>query len=452
MLKEDCPQCPDWPENRPTIPTDRFQDLLSKPEMNITDIQLFLDDSIATETFAMSPPWLIYSLLNVRTGTLTGPNNKHHQGYPFVGHIHRWGDMGFPFYYKLEARKVYGRYNYSLGYELLRKQGEPDIKIYGFGKTDRSKKANVSTVISLSPNIDLRRTRTWGEFASIVYGLLQVARLSGRIAVLPDLPCETSWLYSEEELNDSNLNSTLCLAPLMANGLSWALQYPVDPSTGELIGGWRKRRRRGMTEALNITRDSWWATHQFMALIPQAIGEACIHLGTMVRPEFTNWLRHEGKEGHPHPTESNTVFRLQDPSDQDLQLVPKVYRSEGAGMVYRPVRNKGWSWFDVQAQLSSADVAAEMQRVRSEPVVYMEHPVLIKQVEPSSSQSTSDKSLWAMHEELMTEVRESRVCYLLIDHEEWLRSRKMILPNTDRGVPCIIEKDNSKMIKSAHVR
>jgi hypothetical protein len=446
MLKEDCPQCPDWPEYRPMIPQDQFREVLSKKDKNNTDLQLFLDPSIPTEVFAMAPPWLAISILLARTGTLTGPNNKHHQGYPLVGHMHRWGDMGDPYYYKLETRKIFGRYNYSLGYELLRERGEPGTKIYAYGKALGSKAVNLTKVIALSPRIDLRRTRTWSEFASIIYGLLQVARLSGRIMVLPDLPCETPWLYSVGELSNPDFNTSLCLAPLTASEVSWNLQYPVDPSTGELIGGWRKRRmirRRALSEAVNVTRDPWWSTHQFKSIIPQSIGEACIHLATMVKPEFVHWLKHEGRQGHSHPIDSNTVFRLQNPDDKELQLKPKEYRSEGAGLVYRPSSDPGWSWYDVQAQMTSADVVAEMQRVHSEAIVYLDHPVLVKLLDSSSS--SSDKVLQGMHEQLMVEVKESRVCFLLIDHDEWLKTRKMVLPNTDHGLLCLMDETTGKL-------
>jgi hypothetical protein len=60
---------------------------------------------------------------------------------------------------------VYGRYNWTLGAAWAARAGRESPYLIG---------RNVSRVLALSPEVDLRRTRTWAEFAAIIAGLLQV--------------------------------------------------------------------------------------------------------------------------------------------------------------------------------------------------------------------------------------------------------------------------------------
>ena len=54
MLQEDCPQCPPWPEHRPAIPQQEFEEILSKPEIDRATAQRFIDPNIAPEVLCPS--------------------------------------------------------------------------------------------------------------------------------------------------------------------------------------------------------------------------------------------------------------------------------------------------------------------------------------------------------------------------------------------------------------
>ena len=41
----------------------------------------------------------------------------------------------------------------------------------------------------------------------------QAAHLSGRVLLLPNLPCHTAWLHSPDTLHDSRRKDVVCIAP-----------------------------------------------------------------------------------------------------------------------------------------------------------------------------------------------------------------------------------------------
>ncbi len=61
--------------------------------------------------------------------------------------------------------QVVGRYNWTLAQEVGRALGRHSVYMYPF---------RPSRVLALSPRLDLSRTRSWAEFASIIAGLAQV--------------------------------------------------------------------------------------------------------------------------------------------------------------------------------------------------------------------------------------------------------------------------------------
>ena len=102
---------------------------------------------------------------------------------------------------------------------------------------------NVTRVLALSPHMDMSRVRNWTEFTTIVSGLIQVALLTHRTPVLPDVPCQTEWLHRPNVNPAPTVRdpSKVCEAPLLNGNDPFAyptpVPYPAD-ERGELIGGW----------------------------------------------------------------------------------------------------------------------------------------------------------------------------------------------------------------------
>ncbi len=65
----------------------------------------------------------------------------------------------------LRLAQVLGRYNWTLGMEFARRSKRPDPYLA---------RRDVTRVLALSPSVDLARTRSWHEMASIIAGLMQV--------------------------------------------------------------------------------------------------------------------------------------------------------------------------------------------------------------------------------------------------------------------------------------
>ncbi len=78
--------------------------------------------------------------------------------------------------------QVYGRYNWTLGAQVAAAGGR---------KTPYLREGDYPTrVIALHPSIDLSRTRTWQEFATVLGGLIQVCAASLRFTHSCVLSCK----------------------------------------------------------------------------------------------------------------------------------------------------------------------------------------------------------------------------------------------------------------------
>ena len=395
MLKEDCPDCPWWKEERATLDDVRFDTLMASPEKY--GAGLAAEPNMVPERFALTPKWLSSGLLMTRRGTILGLNSTR-QGYPAMGHIHRWLTMnGWTYYYKLDARKIYGRFNWTLSASLAERYGYSSP--YSSGRHGY----NASKLLALSPSIDLSRTRSWTEFASIMIGLFQVANISGRVAVIPQISCRAPWLH-DVEVTQADIDAmygylrpglvhniiesvnamkrNLCHAPEpQSDETEMTLFYPVD-GKGELVGGWAKRRRRGRElssgESSRFSSDSIdpaWRRHRHLATDLNMFSEFCIKMPSLLPPELYHWIKHTdaGRSTSLEPTASNTVFRRS--HEPLIQLKPPLSATL-KGLV-TPSSDVGWSWFDVQAKIPSSEVLREMKAVESKTLVFMDHPILV---------------------------------------------------------------------------
>lgn len=73
---------------------------------------------------------------------------------------------------------------------------------------------------------------------------LQVALLTHRTPVLPDLPCETAWLHANRVDDGRRAPEAVCRPPVLT-GEPWVSPLPVPylaDERGELVGGWVQAR------------------------------------------------------------------------------------------------------------------------------------------------------------------------------------------------------------------
>jgi hypothetical protein len=137
--------------------------------------------------------------------------------------------------------------------------------------------------------------------------MIQVAKISKRVLVMPDLPCETQWIHDPWYLKNY---SKVCAAPLFTQddgSIFWPFIYPRDKSTGELVGGWSRRRLLGDTpkETDFLADQKWWSNQRYRAVLPSLIDPPCLKRArAIVPPHFFHWLKSTkaGKRGERWPS------------------------------------------------------------------------------------------------------------------------------------------------------
>ena len=378
-LKNDCPSCPWFNDKRPLTAEDPLYKLFPTNDYskiprltNETQLSLFIDPAVKKETFGNTPRWFASSLFSLRRGMALGTKSKMKNHYLSIGHIHYWFGQNDK---KMILRKLYGAYNYTLGSELaLRRNQTPYEKSTPFDR-----------VLMLDPRIDLSRIRDWNEFSSIITGLIQLAKLSHRVLVMPEVPCVAQWIYEKSWLGRYK---NVCTVPQLWQDQGFQIltvAYPVDKESGELVGGWSRRllgdNEPKETNFMKPEIQSWWAGQKMMTQILALISPACSHGFAIPTPDLYHWLKHSeaGKLATAKPSDSNTVFRL-DPGEKDLLLQPPLDTNSppsGMGGTVDPLNDQGWSWYDCQAAVSAKDAMREMHHYRHQPLVYIGHPVMV---------------------------------------------------------------------------
>lgn len=377
-LKNDCPSCPWFNDKRPLIGEDPLYQLfpsgdyskLQRPA-NESQLNLFIDPAIKKESFGNMPHWFASSLFSHRRGMSLGPAATMRNSYLSIGHIHNWFGQSDR---KMSFRKFYGAYNFSLGSILAARRNE----------TPYERATHFDRVLVLDPKIDLSRLRDWNEFSSMIMGLKQLARLSHRVLVMPEVPCVAQWLHEKQWLQKYK---SICMAPTFFQDHGFQILsviYPVDKESGELVGGWSRRRMAEEAKDTNFLKpevQAWWSSQKYMAQVVAAVSPACTHRHAITTPDFHHWLRNSepGKRASSKPSDSNSAFRV-DPSQQDLMLKPPVEVDKapiGLGGTVEPLPDNGWSWYDRQSAVSARDAIREMFRLRAEPVVFLSHPVML---------------------------------------------------------------------------
>ena len=275
-------------------------------------------------------------------------------------------------------RKLRAMYNYSLGVKLAARRGE----------TPYEHPKPFDRVLALDPAIDLSRLRGWGELASIMTGLIQLAKLSKRVLVIPQIPCETQFIHEPRTLKQYSRG---CTAPsFWKHDASdyWPIFYPIDKDSGELVGGWvRSRKLLGGdanaqgTNLMEPAAQQWWAEQRYMAALPGLLDKHCMAgINAIIYPDLYHWLSNTeaGTKGERQPLSKSSAFRVA-AGESGLLIDPPagVINASGIGGTVDPIPSIGWSWYDRQAVVPVIDALREMHRLIDEPIVWLSHPIMI---------------------------------------------------------------------------
>ncbi|KAL6747905.1 hypothetical protein V8C86DRAFT_2894510 [Haematococcus lacustris] len=424
QLRDDCPSCPWWNEHRPLLPGGDMKGEIT-PNM-------FHDEAGAVhkETMGAVPHWLDTSTGWYRVGQYHGM--KAPEPVPWVfSHIHSWHVGRRNYDQKAGPRKLVGRFNWALSEAIFKKVQN---------RSAYSSHQPVTRVLALSPDLDLGYTRSWTELAHILYGLVQVAFLTDRTPVFPNLPCHTAWIHGKGADDPHRSPETLCEIPVLTGDtrFDWPVPFPFPvQANGDLVGGWSA----GVTPGVALT-DQFLHLDQGQAGRPAAAGHgsaaagssstssttnnpdgsvtittvttipaksadgptsaavasdggqphrvmAAMHLtwdsrctedlGAIFMPELFHWLTTNASTGAQLvATDTNTAMLL---AESAAEARPWYTRSAQATRhtvrgLLKPQAEKGWSLADVQVATSVGAVLREMHRFQKEPLVYLGHPVV----------------------------------------------------------------------------
>eukprot|EP00798_Chlamydomonas_sp_ICE-L_P016480 gene16480-22702_t len=164
---DDCPDCPWWP--------DEDQAAASK----------------ITEAFAFVPRWFVSSAWLLNTGYLTPLDGG--EARQVAVHAHAVPGTFGSQHMKIGVRRPYNRYHFELSRELHSHPNGPTYLkstgpyLVGLEAPKR--------LLMLHPDVDLSWVANPEEYRIITLGLMQLAMLSSRAVVFPDLPCNTSMVF-----------------------------------------------------------------------------------------------------------------------------------------------------------------------------------------------------------------------------------------------------------------
>ncbi|KAJ9513699.1 hypothetical protein QJQ45_015444 [Haematococcus lacustris] len=490
QLRDDCPDCSWWDEQRPLKGgRDSLVPEALGPAGDLKGHQAtpgqFVDEHIPKEVVGQAPAWFVHSMTLHRFGTWLGPGVAPLGSHMVIGHVHGWRKQQSQGY-KIVVRKMTGRYNWTLAAQLTALKAP-----YMVAQPGSSLK-----LLALAPHIDLERTRDLAEFNTIVLGLLQVshghllhtllhacssqavlsnralpqqqmqqlevlnttglrcilcihlgpdvisnqelcrpahtsssgrsnrhtaaavaawhalwltlmftvqaALLSKRVAVLPQLPCETPWLHGQKMDDEHRPTDQRCIAPLF-NGPNqdWPapLPFPITPVSKQLLGSWTHWSNCSNNLGL-LPRDppldveaaqhdsQFWAKQRYSTTLTYLMDQSCAgDVGGLLPPEYAHWLQCEAPAGtQVHSSCSNTVLQVS-PNDRRLHLQPSSWPGGerfrlAPGSVLQANTSRGWSWRDVQVSVSTREVARQLHQVAQQPLVYLGHPILLAPPRP----------------------------------------------------------------------
>eukprot|EP00798_Chlamydomonas_sp_ICE-L_P031517 gene31517-6697_t len=369
QMKDDCPDCPWWP--------DEDRKAASK----------------ITESFAFVPRWLVSSAWLLNTGSLTpldggearqvavhahcvpgtiGRQDKWHY-MPTASQVRLGGNTSGstcslrPRYdwearqvavhaqcipgtfgsthMKIGVRRPYNRYHFEYSKALHSHPNGPT-----FLKSPGPYMVGLEApkrLLILHPDVDLSWVANPEEYRIITLGLIQLAMLSSRTLVFPDLPCNTSMVFDfGSEGKGCDGSSYLHLR--RREYMPWAA---LKDATGAPNG----------PRSLRLNNPFLWL-------------DACINtsgLTGLLHMEFERfWLKYDRPAGaNVEAGTQNTAFI---PKDPNLATVD--------------ASSSEWSLGEVIVSLSPQEAFDELAKYDKEAVVYVRHPVTVRAVSHNSTQ------------------------------------------------------------------
>eukprot|EP00798_Chlamydomonas_sp_ICE-L_P001116 gene1116-3949_t len=148
-----------------------------------------------TETFMTIPKWFSFSEAGLNHGFLTPLDGSRPRQVMVHYHYMHFASGSW----KMAASKIYGGFDWALSKILHVDQSANEKMLPGPYMTG----AAPDRVIALSPMIDLSSTRSPREYKMIIAGLLQLAIISNRTVVYPDMPCTAKWLHKGKDGNSA---------------------------------------------------------------------------------------------------------------------------------------------------------------------------------------------------------------------------------------------------------
>ncbi|KAJ9513992.1 hypothetical protein QJQ45_021064, partial [Haematococcus lacustris] len=443
QLRDDCPDCPWWDEQRPLKGgRDSLVPEALGPAGDLKGHQAtpgqFVDEHIPKEIVGQAPAWFVHSMTLHRFGTWLGPGVAPLGSHMVIGHVHGWRKQQSQGY-KIVVRKMTGRYNWTLAAQLTAPKAP-----YMVAQPGSSLK-----LLALAPHIDLERpgrvqhhragapavdgaklatgqfsdsgistcappprssqqeqpplTRCSSASASPEHSPAALAALlSKRVAVLPQLPCETPWLHDQKMDDEHRPTDQRCIAPLFSGpNQDWPapLPFPITPVSKQLLGSWTHWSNCSNNLGL-LPRDppldveaaqhdsQFWAKQRYSTTLTYLMDQSCAgDVGGLLPPEYAHWLQCEAPAGtQVHSSSSNTVLQVS-PNDRRLHLQPSSWPGGerfrlAPGSVLQANTSRGWSWRDVQVSVSTREVARQLHQVAQQPLVYLGHPILLAPPRP----------------------------------------------------------------------
>eukprot|EP00798_Chlamydomonas_sp_ICE-L_P027972 gene27972-8854_t len=271
-------------------------------------------------------------------------------------------------FFKASVSKLWGGFDWKLSKALHSTPLSKKALAPGpYFTTDAPEK-----VLVLSPYIDLSRTRNYTEFKRIQAGLVQLALMSGRSVVHPDIFCNTSWPHKTEQSMAACTNASLGLLKVRAADLPYAAR--VEP--------WNPQSKKEFRICSGFLAD-----------------EGCLgpvpYVSGLLNIEFEEWVLHDlDKKYALGPTKSNTMLytKPEKSAGRDGRWIgdaaeelakfgeqPLLYLYIGQ----RVMAAEELATFDEQPLLyifmgQRVMAAEELAKFDDQPLLYLGQPVLVK--------------------------------------------------------------------------
>eukprot|EP00798_Chlamydomonas_sp_ICE-L_P012380 gene12380-15572_t len=236
----------------------------------------------------------------------------------------------------------------------------------------------VPRLLALHPDIDLNKLKSMKEWQELVIGLSQIAHVSNRAVVFPDVPCNVSWLQDVEKRNNDpdqlipfHLKDQWFPRSILAGGPS-----PTGPKICPGSNATRPRVKNediakctsfmvAFDDCLDEVREDMAKCTSFMVSVDDCHSEG----KGMLEVEFEHLLQFYREHLPLEPGSHNTLFP---------PALPKALAA-GASSSQHPLGpRQGTSPASQILVLDNEQVKHAMSSLRHQRIVYLGHPVQLR--------------------------------------------------------------------------